>query len=673
MLGTILLINLAGAVALLLWGTHMVSSGVLRGFGTVLRNWLGRHLGNRWLALLAGLGITGLLQSSTATSLMAASFTASGTLGLAPALAVMLGANVGTTLVVQLLSFDTSLLAPLALLSGLLLFRLGDGPRLESLGQCLIGLGLMLLALALLGHSLQQIEASPAFVAVIHGLEGDPLIALLLAALLTWACHSSVAVVLLVASMAQAGLVSLPIALALVLGANLGGALPALGVAGSRVARRLPLGNLLVRLLGCLLVLPWLTALAQPANALGGAAAVWFHSAFNLALALLAIGFTGPLAALLARLLPEEAQSDDPGMPRYLDEAGLEVANIGLANATREVLRLADMASLMLRATSGLLQRPEAKVAAEIRRQDQALDQLSAAIRAYLADLGQDGLGDSDADRAQEILLFAINIEHIGDLVANSLLPLAMRWAGAAAPAASSSWAACCRCRRRSRRACTWRSARSFAKTRTPRCAWWRARSCCSDWRPMPVASASVACATIAVPGWSPVTCSSAFSATTDASTIMSPPWPIRCSNAAASIRWRSGRTSQGKGRDRHAPPDLRRTPFQGRRTPAPGARPVPRPATGGAARPPAACRQRPAGRGRALVPRAWRGFARLRLSGAQWQRQLPARVWRGRPRRCRAGLVLVFPGGRLASELIQVAHAADVPLMLAYRPLSAP
>ncbi|ENL7811371.1 Na/Pi cotransporter family protein [Pseudomonas aeruginosa] len=394
MLGTILLINLAGAVALLLWGTHMVSSGVLRGFGTVLRNWLGRHLGNRWLALLAGLGITGLLQSSTATSLMAASFTASGTLGLAPALAVMLGANVGTTLVVQLLSFDTSLLAPLALLSGLLLFRLGDGPRLESLGQCLIGL------------------------------------ALLLAALLTWACHSSVAVVLLVASLAQAGLVSLPIALALVLGANLGGALPALGVAGSRVARRLPLGNLLVRLLGCLLVLPWLTALAQPANALGGAAAVWFHSAFNLALALLAIGFTGPLAALLARLLPEEAQSDEPGMPRYLDEAGLEVANIGLANATREVLRLADMASLMLRATSGLLQRPEAKVAAEIRRQDQALDQLSAAIRAYLADLGQDGLGDSDADRAQEILLFAINIEHIGDLVANSLLPLAMRWAG---------------------------------------------------------------------------------------------------------------------------------------------------------------------------------------------------------------------------------------------------
>ncbi|MBH9341422.1 Na/Pi cotransporter family protein [Pseudomonas aeruginosa] len=430
MQGTILLINLAGAVALLLWGTHMVSSGVLRGFGTALRNWLGRHLGNRWLALFAGLGITGLLQSSTATSLMAASFTASGTLGLAPALAVMLGANVGTTLVVQLLSFDTSLLAPLVLLLGLLLFRLGDGPRLESLGQCLIGLGRMLLALALLGQSLQQIEASPAFAAVVRGREGDPLIARLLAALLTWACHSSVAVVLLVASLAHAGLVSPPIALVLVLGANLGGARPALGGAGSRVARRLPLGNLLVRLLGCLLALPWLGPLGHLAAGLGGGAVVWFHSAFNLALALLAIGFTGPLAALLARRLPGEAQPADPGMPHYLDEAGLAVANIGLANATREVLRLADMASLMLRAASGLLQRPEAKVAAEVRRQDQALDQLSAAIRAYLADIGQDGLSEGDADRAQEILLFAINIEHIGDLVANRLMPLAMRWAG---------------------------------------------------------------------------------------------------------------------------------------------------------------------------------------------------------------------------------------------------
>ncbi|BAN50811.1 Na/Pi cotransporter family protein [Metapseudomonas resinovorans] len=430
MLGTTLLINLAGAVALLLWGTHMIASGVLRGFGTSLRNWLGRHLGNRWLALLAGLGITGLLQSSTATSMMAASFTASGTLGLAPALAVMLGANVGSTLVVQLLSFDTALLAPLALLLGLVLFRLRDAPRLESIGQSLIGLGLMLLALMLLGQVLQQIEDSAVFTVVVRGLQGDPLLALLLAALLTWACHSSVAVVLLVAALVPTGLLTLPIALALVLGANLGGALPALGGARTPVARRLPLGNLLVRLLGCLLVLPWLTPLAERAAPFEAAAVVYFHMAFNLALALLVIGFTEPLAALLVRLLPETPQADEPGLPQYLDEAGLDVTNIGLVNATRESLRLADMAGLMLRRTTGLMEKPDNAAAGEIRSQDQALDRLSAAIRAYLADIGQDGMSDEDADRAQEILLFAINIEHIGDLVANSLLPLVMQRAG---------------------------------------------------------------------------------------------------------------------------------------------------------------------------------------------------------------------------------------------------
>ncbi|MND57818.1 Na+/Pi-cotransporter [compost metagenome] len=430
MQGTTLLINLAGAVALLLWGTHMISSGVLRGFGTALRNWLGRRLGNRWLALLAGLGVTGLLQSATAASLMAASFTASGTLGLAPALAVMLGANVGTTLVVQLLSFDTSLLAPLALLAGLVLFRLRDDLRLESVGQCLIGLGLMLLALTLLGQSLESIEGSDVFIAAVAGLQGDPLITLLLAALLTWACHSSVAVVLLVASLAATGLVSLPTALALVLGANLGGALPALGVARTRAARRLPLGNLLVRLFGCLLALPWLSQLGALAVPLGGSAVVYFHTAFNLALAVLVIGLTGPLAALLVRLLPDEPEPDDPGMPLYLDEAGLEVANIGLANATREALRLADMAILMLRRTTGLIEKPDSVAVSEIRRQDQALDQLSAAIRAYLADIGHDGMSDGDADRAQEILLFTINIEHVGDLVANSLLQQVMRKAG---------------------------------------------------------------------------------------------------------------------------------------------------------------------------------------------------------------------------------------------------
>src|SRR5271163_4336114 len=143
---TLTLIDLAGSIALLLWGVHMVQSGIQRAFGPHLRRFLGRTLGGRLRAFLAGLGVTAVLQSSTATGLMAASFAAGGLVDLVPALAVMLGANVGTTLIVQALSFDVAEVAPALILIGVLMFRrAAAGAR--DFGRVLIGLGLMLMAL----------------------------------------------------------------------------------------------------------------------------------------------------------------------------------------------------------------------------------------------------------------------------------------------------------------------------------------------------------------------------------------------------------------------------------------------------------------------------------------------------------------------------------------------
>lgn len=307
MQGTHVLIQLAGAVALLLWGTHMVSSSLLLGFGTLLRNWLSRLLHNRGLSVLAGAGLTTLLQSSTAASMMTVSLTSSGVLPLVPALAVMLGANIGTTLVVQALSFDTSLLAPLLLLAGLVLYRCSDYQRLESAGQALIGLGLMLTALAFLHLVLEQVEGTDAFAAIIRGLSGDAWMLLLVTSLVTWICHSSVSTVLLIASLSASGLITYQDSLVMVLGANLGGALPALFGAGNRAARRLPMGNLLIRLAGCLFVLPltgWLAQQFQPLASLDRFA-VYFHTLFNLVLAAVFIGLLPILANLLVRLMPE--------------------------------------------------------------------------------------------------------------------------------------------------------------------------------------------------------------------------------------------------------------------------------------------------------------------------------------------------------------------------------
>src|SRR5436305_2186554 len=144
---TLTLIDLAGAIALLLWGVHMVQSGIQRAFGPHLRRFLGRTLRGRFSPFLAGLGVTAVLQSSTATGLMAASFAAGGLVDLVPALAAMLGANVGTTLIVQLLSFDVAQATPVLVLAGVIMFRRGGATRTRDLGRVAIGLGLVLMSL----------------------------------------------------------------------------------------------------------------------------------------------------------------------------------------------------------------------------------------------------------------------------------------------------------------------------------------------------------------------------------------------------------------------------------------------------------------------------------------------------------------------------------------------
>src|ERR1700682_2729372 len=263
MSGTLLLIELAGHVGLLLWGTHMVGTGVQRGFGSVLRRWLGRNLGSRFRAFFTGLGVTALLQSSTATGLLATSFTATGVMALAPALAVMLGANVGTALLTQVLSFNMALVGPPLVLIGVLVFRWAAGGRAKNIGRIGIGLGLMLMALAGLLHTLGPIENTPLLRPVVGALARDPLLAAFVAAALTWACHSSIAIVLLVASFAATHVVDPTGALALVLGANLGGTLPPLIDAPTPAARRLPLGTLLVRAVGVGLALAFLPAITH--------------------------------------------------------------------------------------------------------------------------------------------------------------------------------------------------------------------------------------------------------------------------------------------------------------------------------------------------------------------------------------------------------------------------
>jgi phosphate:Na+ symporter len=428
-----ILLDLVGGVALLLWGLHMVQSGIVRAFGSELRRFLGTALRNRFLAFFAGVLVTAVLQSSTATGLMTASFATGGSVDLVSALAIMLGANVGTTLIVQLLSFNVSAVAPVLLVIGVTAFKRSTQTRTRDLGRVAIGVGLMLLALHILLDTLAPAENAPAMRTLLSAATAEPLLCLLIAAALTWAAHSSVTVVVLVMSLAYSHFVAPEAALALILGANVGSAINPL-IEGSRsdnpASRRLPLGNLLNRLIGCALVLPFLHPIAEALAQIEpnpSRMAADFHTAFNVTMALLFILPLKSAAALLTRLLPEREKPNDPSTPLYLDETALTSPSVALACAARETLHIGDIVETMLRRTMPALITDDRKLVAEISHMDDAVDRLHETVKFYITKLTRESLSDRDGRRAMEIVSFAINLEHVGDIIDKNLMEMATK------------------------------------------------------------------------------------------------------------------------------------------------------------------------------------------------------------------------------------------------------
>ena len=425
MIVTRVLGELAGYVALLLWGLHMVQTGMLRGFGGRLRQVLRLALGGRVRAFASGAAVTALLQSSTATALMLAGFLERGFVALPMALAAVLGANVGTTLIVQLLAFDVSDVIPVLILAGVIMFRRAGRTKLRDFGRVFIGLGLILLALKLMTQGLAPVEHSEALRDVLFLLTRDPVFDLAAAALLTWAAHSSVAVVLLVMSLTP-GVISLSAALALVTGANLGNTFPQLVAArGDPAARQLALGNLIVRAAGCVVVLPFLSEIAAWLSGIipqGAAAVATFHTLFNLVLAVLVLPLLDPLARLCGKLAPI-VQGKSDGEPRYISlSAPATLPAIALADASRETLRMADTIALMLSTLRKALGSNDRRLLSEVGRLDSTVDRLHNAIKLYLIEISnQDDLDEDDRRRCFDILDFVINLEHAGDIADKSL------------------------------------------------------------------------------------------------------------------------------------------------------------------------------------------------------------------------------------------------------------
>ena len=431
MTGSAVLVHLAGAVALLLWATRMVRTGVERAYGDVLRRKLRGTLRNPLLAVAAGAALAVCLQSATAVSLLVGSFAGSGIVSAATGLVAVLGADLGSAVVVKLLSFNLSLVVPLALFSGTAIFLATERRAWRQFGRILVGVGLLILSLQLIGDASEPLRESRILPVIVNYLSGDPVTAFLIAALATWLFHSSVAFILLVAALATRGLVPAELGIVLVLGANLGGGLIAAMLSRTMPAasRIVPLGNLVLRGIGSVAALAAIVIFAPSPDLLGSSAPlqiVHAHIAFNLALVVIGLPFAGFVSRGVERALayaaPVKPVTLEDREASALDPEALGSPSRALANVTRAVVGVCETIEVMLKNIMELYDEPDRARMAALAALDDRVDRKHAAIKLYLARISPDTMSEEEERRTGELLDACVKLEQVGDIIVRNML-----------------------------------------------------------------------------------------------------------------------------------------------------------------------------------------------------------------------------------------------------------
>lgn len=430
MSGTEVIIQLLGGVAMLLWGVRMVRTGMERGWGDRLKAWLERRLSTRPAAFFGGAAITTILGSATATTLIVAGLAGSGALAPAAGLAVLLGADVGSAATAALLASGSSvavILAPVCLFLGYVIFNRSVEFRPRNLGRMLIGLGLMLFALKLVVGATAPLRGATLFHDVLGAVAGEPALAFLAGAILTWLCHSTLAVVLLLTTFTLNGSLMPEQALPFVLGLNFGGGLPALSATLGQpaAARRLPVANLLCRgslALAGLLAIGILSRGLDVLHLTPATAVALMHLIFNIGAAVLFLPLAPQVLRLVSRMLPVTETGDETDVaPRYLNRAALDSPQMVLTNAALETSRMAEIVARMTDLALEALDSGRLEALRDLTRLDDRLEANLRAIGTYLSDITTQEPDSDAARRARMILHYAGSLEHAGDIIRRNL------------------------------------------------------------------------------------------------------------------------------------------------------------------------------------------------------------------------------------------------------------
>ncbi len=411
---------LVGGVALFAYGLSLTASGLASlTRGPLVEAMLARTR-RRGAAAALGAGATLLAGSSSAITVLSVGLVGAGLMELPQALGVMLGAAVGTTLTIQLVSLDVVRFAPLLLVLGVALTLWERRRRVSGSGSLVLGFGLLFYAVSVMTSTAQRIVLIPGALPFLEHWAAMPVVPLAAAFVLTALVQNSATTIALALSFSLHGAISPEAALLMVLGANLGS--PAASVyaalAGGGSARRAAAGYVIMKAVAvgvALLLLHPLLDLLATIDPSPGRLVANAHTLFNLGMALGFLPLTGPVAELVGRLIPPPASASGPSAPA-LDPGRLQRPAEALAASAGEVARMAEVAAQMVRTLPVLLATLEAPPR-EFLDQEETVDLLHQAVHSYLSRVSDARLTDEERDRKLRILAVANQLEHVGDTV----------------------------------------------------------------------------------------------------------------------------------------------------------------------------------------------------------------------------------------------------------------
>ena len=426
-----ILISLFGGMLLLLYGIKLLNDGLQNAAGTKIRSLLRSLTSNRLTAVGGGAFITGLIQSSSATSVMLVGFVSAGLMTFRQTLAVILGADIGATLTVQLIAFHIYDYAVLIIGAGLCFTLFTKKTIFRNIGGGILGFGFVFLSLKIMIDAMIPLQANELFRQVFISLTGSPLAGILLAAGVTALIHSSAATMGIALVLATSGLLPLQSAITIMLGANIGTCATALlaSLRAPAEARRVAWAHVFFKIFGVLLFLPFLFPFGDLVASTAPDLARQIANAntlFNVIMAMVFLPFIGPFSKLIMHLVPEQAEEKKFG-PMYLDEHVLGTPALALGQASRETLRASDIAREMLMESLKVFQSDDPATITAIKNKDNLIDMLDRHIRLYITRLSSSRLTESQSRRALTVLETSRNLESIGDIIDRNVMPLAMK------------------------------------------------------------------------------------------------------------------------------------------------------------------------------------------------------------------------------------------------------